>query len=114
MLNRYQVLLPDWLEVYVKHLVDLYGLSFSEVIRVQVCLSTLLGIQYFFPEQPIDLDFKELLRPDLLARVDTLPREDIKKRISKIYFETRKAIEFRLQNEKPDSSEKKRSQSSKA
>lgn len=114
MLNRYQVLLPDWLEGYVKHLVDLYGLSFSEVIRVQVCLSTLLGLKYFYPEQPIDLDFKELLRPDLLARMDTLPREDVKRRISKIYFETRKAIEFRLQNEKLGRSGEKRSQSSKA
>ncbi len=37
MLKRYQVLLPDWLEDYVKLLADKYDLSFSEIIRTIIC-----------------------------------------------------------------------------
>ena len=99
MLKRYQVLLPDWLESYVKHLVGLYGLSFSEIIRVQICLATLLGMSHFYPEHHLDLDFEKMLDVELLQNVDQLPREEIKRRVSKIYFETRKAIEFRIEVE---------------
>lgn len=100
MLKRYQVLLPDWLESYIKYLVNLYGLSFSEVIRVQICLATLLGMSHFYPDHPVDLDFRKLLDPELLKKIETYPHDEVKKKVSKIYFETRKAIETRLEMEK--------------
>lgn len=50
MLKRYQVLLPDWLEEHVKFLADKYDLSFSEIIRGEICFSTLSAVMHLFPE----------------------------------------------------------------
>lgn len=44
MLKRYQVLLPDWMEEYIKYLVDKYDLSFSEVIRGEICIAILCTV----------------------------------------------------------------------
>ena len=50
MLRRYQVLLPDWLEEYFKKGVEIYGFSFSEIIRLQICFSILAQIPAMHPE----------------------------------------------------------------
>ena len=49
MLKRYQVLLPDWLEDYIKIGVKSYGFSFSELIRLEICLSILTQIPAIHP-----------------------------------------------------------------
>ena len=36
MLKRYQVLMSDWMEEYIKLVADKYGLSSSSVIRVHL------------------------------------------------------------------------------
>lgn len=50
MLKRYQVLLPDWMEDYIKFLVERHDVSFSEIIRAELCFSFLNTIIKLCPE----------------------------------------------------------------
>ena len=100
MLNRYQVLLPDWLENYIKYQAKTYDFSFSEIIRLQICLSTLQAMQYFYPEYKSNFVPEEIFSKEALNNPENIERNDILKNISKIYFETRKAIEYRMEKEK--------------
>lgn len=96
--RKYQVILPDWLEDYIKFLVDKYELNFSEVIRLQICYSVLCLMEKIYPE------FESGLSVNDIATIpheypESQDREDLLRRLSKIYFETRKAVEYRLEKE---------------
>ena len=39
MMKRYQVLLPEWMEDYLKIAVDRYDFTFSEVIRAMISMA---------------------------------------------------------------------------
>ena len=100
MLKRYQVLLPDWLEEYVILLADKYDLSFSEIIRTMICNWILTTVPNLYPELKLGItpkDIHEMIKAD--AQVD-MSREDVHRMISKIYFESRKAAEYRMAQEK--------------
>ena len=95
MLKRYQVLLPDWLEDYLKRGVERSNVSFSEIIRLEICLGILATIEELHPEYKLGLTLK-----DILSRIKTYakpipPKDKISSFMSTIYFETRKAIEYR-------------------
>ena len=97
--RKYQVILPDWLEDYIKFLVERYELNFSEVIRLQICYSILCLMEKIYP------DFKPGLTVEDIAMIPTdypkeQDREELLRRLSKIYFETRKAVEYRFEQEK--------------
>ena len=100
MLKRYQVLLPDWLEGYIKYLVDKYNLSFSEVIRAEICISTICKICKLYPNYKLGITPEEIL--DMVKKDDqkNMERDEGHRILSKIYFETRKAIEHRFNEEK--------------
>jgi len=100
MLKRYQVLLPDWLEEYTMHLADRYNLSFSEIIRIQICFSTLSAVSSFYPEYKPGTTIREISKFAKENIESNLGREELNKLISKLYFETRKAAEYRLKKEK--------------
>lgn len=100
MLKRYQVLLPDWLGDYIKILVDKYDLSFSEIIRTQICMAVLNSVPNLFPEYKSDITTKEIYNLQKNNAHKGMEREEMHRIMSKIYFETRKAIEYRLANEK--------------
>ena len=100
MLKRYQVLLPDWLGDYVKILVDKYDLSFSEIIRVEICMAILSSVSEIFPEYKLGITPKEIYTQIRKQAEQEMEREDAYRILSKIYFETRKAIEYRLTQEK--------------
>lgn len=97
MLNRYQVLLPDWLEEYIKIGVEAYGFSFSEIIRLQVCFTTLTQILELHPEYTPKLTPKDLLGVTKEATTQQVDKKSIDRFVSQFYFETRKAIEYRMQ-----------------
>ena len=100
MLKRYQVLLPDWLEDYIKFLVNKFDLSFSEVIRMEVCISILCMASKIHPEFKFGItpeEISEHIRKNLQQELD---QEMKHKLMSKIYFEARKAAEYRLAQEK--------------
>ena len=94
MLKRYQVLLPDWLEDYIIQIAKLFDLSFSEIIRLEICFSILSSTKSFYPKFKMGITPKEILES---AHSHKGAEEEEKHRyMSKIYFETRKAVEHRL------------------
>lgn len=100
MLKRYQVLLPDWLEDYIKFLVNKFDLSFSEVIRMEVCIAILNMVSKIYPEFKLGITPEEIaehIRKNLQQELDQEMRHKL---MSKIYFEARKAAEYRLAQEK--------------
>jgi hypothetical protein len=101
MLRKYQVLIPDWLEEYIKYLADSYDLSFSEIIRAEVCYAILCHVSKFFPDYKSGINPDEILGLLIPRKGEELEREELHRIMSKIYFETRKAIEHRLSMEAP-------------
>ena len=100
MLNkRYQVLLSKWMEDYLKFICERYDLNFSSAIRVHMCLGFLYSLSLVQPDYKIDLPEDELLRLSKKASKGELLEEEIHQFLSKIVFETRKAVEYRLSKE---------------
>jgi len=97
MLKRYQVLFPDWLEEYIKIGVQTHGFSFSEIIRLQVCFSILIQITELHPEYSPKVTIKDILGVIRQATTEHLDKKSFNSLVSQIYFETRKAIEYRIQ-----------------
>ena len=95
MLRRYQVLLPDWLEDYLKWGVKKYKLSFSEIIRLEICFSVLAMIDELHPEYKANVTMKDIISATRTFEKSNLTKEEINKFASRVYFETRKAIEYR-------------------
>lgn len=96
MLKRYQVLLPDWLEDYIKHLSDKYDLSFSEVIRVEICIAIISTISKLYPDYKLGITPEDILNMIKEDVQENMEREKEHRILSKIYFETRKAIEHKF------------------
>jgi hypothetical protein len=101
MLKKYQVLFPDWLEEYIKYLANIYDLNFSEIIRAEVCYAILCHVSHFFPEYKPGISPEEVLGMFVPQPSEELGKERNQRILSKIYFETRKAIEYRLSREVP-------------
>lgn len=96
MLKRYQVLLPDWLEGYLKWGVERSKVSFSEIIRIEVCLGVLATVAELHPEYKLGLAFKDILSTIKSYAEQTPPKDVMSAFLSMIYFEARKAIEYRF------------------
>jgi len=100
MLKRNQVLLGDWLEDYIKFLSNMYDVSISEAIRVQLCVAILAVAPLLFPEYKSNFGIADILKITKKWAKGELEIEDQQKLLSKIYFEARKAVEFRQSKEK--------------
>jgi hypothetical protein len=98
--KRYQVLIPDWLEEYIKWGVKKFGLSFSELIRLEICHAVIFYISGRYPEYKPGFTMDEYLKGVERFEEGKLGAEDLDKIISTIYFEARKAIEYRFSKEK--------------
>jgi hypothetical protein len=96
MLKRYQVLLPDWLEDYLKWGVEQSNVSFSEIIRLEVCLGVLSTIEELHPEYKPGLALQDILSAIKTYAKQNSSKEEVSNFLSTIYFETRKAIEYRF------------------
>lgn len=92
MLKRHQVLLENWQTDYLKKMSEVYDISFSETVRVAMSLGFLCGIAAVYPQYKHRLDKKLLSK---LAHQGH-PSEEMHKMLSTLYFESRKATEFRL------------------
>jgi len=99
-LKRYQVLLPDWLEDYVKLLAGKYDLSFSEIIRTIMCNWILASVPILYPELKLGIMPKDILEMVKAEANINMESEDVHRILSKIYFEARKAAEYRMAQEK--------------
>lgn len=100
MLKRYQVLLPDWLEENIKLFADKYDLSFSEIIRAEICIAILATVPRQYPEYKPGITHDEIVKKLRENSEGKMEREEIHRMLSKIYFEARKAVEYRLEKEK--------------
>lgn len=98
-MNKFQVLLPDWLEDYVDFLSKKYGLPISEVIRMQMCAAGLFMAKILYPEYDtsFSLDAVKSIPTEFAKEQD---QEVLKRKLSKLYHESRKAVEFRMEKEK--------------
>lgn len=96
MLKRYQVLINDWLADYVKYFSEKYDLSFSEVIRIMLCLQTGQWVSLVYPNFKFKISLKKIKSQlKKLDKQQTLEEEE-HKLISKLYFEARKATDLYL------------------
>ena len=98
MYKRYQVLLQDWLEEYIKFGAEKYKLSISEIIRLQVCFTVIATTCALDPDYKPGWSCEEVLetvKEFASTGVNKYNREELNRLVSKIYFETRKAIEHR-------------------
>lgn len=100
MQKRYQVLIPSWLEEYIKWGVEKYGLSFSELIRLEICQAVIHYINGCYPEYKSGFSMKDYLKEVDRFEKGKMTKEDLDRVTSKIYFEARKAIEFRFSKER--------------
>ena len=99
MLKRYQVLLEDWLADYIKHLAEICDTSFSETIRLTLCFEYLnMAISAY--KYKADLTKIDIIKAFNKTMNRKYAEESRHKIISKLYFEGRKAVEFRLKLEK--------------
>ncbi len=97
---RYQVLLDDWLADYIKFLTEKFDLSTSSVIRTNICVAILYTTQLLYPEFKHTISEKELRELATKEAKDELEEAELHRILSKVIFEARKAVEFRLAKEK--------------
>lgn len=95
MQKRYQVFLDDWLADYVRYLCREYDVSFSEVVRIILSVSAGFMVSGIHKKFEYGLDQLKLFK---VAKDRN--SEEMHKLISKIYFEARKAVEFKLSNQR--------------
>ncbi len=100
MQKRYQVLIPDWLEEYIKWGVKKYKLNFSELIRLEICQAIIGYISERYPEYNSGYSMKDFIKGIRSFEKGEMSPETLDKTISQIYFEARKAIEYRFSKEK--------------
>ena len=103
MLKRYQVLLPDWLGNYLKYIVDKHDISFSEAIRLEVCFSVLSSVTNLYPGYKPGVTPLEILESYKKEAQSGINVAEMHRIMSNIYFEARKAAEYRLdKGKKPE------------
>ncbi|MFC1577141.1 hypothetical protein ACFL42_01335 [Candidatus Omnitrophota bacterium] len=95
MLKRYQVLLSDWMAEHYKLVSKKYDVSFSEMIRMALCVDIMNASRITFPRHRWKVNGK--LMKNVIKKkdiVDTMGVEKFHKFLSEIYFEARKATEL--------------------
>ena len=94
MLKRYQVLLDDWLAGHINTMCERYDTSFSEQLRIALCRKYLDLIPLMYPQYKNYVDLEDEKRIVKKGNYEDIGREGLHMRLSKMYFETQKAIEF--------------------
>lgn len=99
MYQRYQVLLPDWLEDYVKLISSRYNLSFSEIIRLELSFSILSTVMEFFKDYKPNISKKDIFEEVTKFAENKINKIEFSSTVSKIYFEARKAVEYMMERQ---------------
>ena len=95
MLKRYQVLLNDWLADGIKAVANKYDISFSEVLRVALCVQMTEAFSRINPKyksKKIGKFVDDILKKR--NKGEHLDSETLHKFFSDVYFEARKALEW--------------------
>ncbi len=96
MLKRCQVLLTDWQLEYLKFIAKEYDVSFSEAVRGFMCLGIMNTLDAVIPRYKAPFTSKSILKIAKNLINGNSGEAELHKLISKLYFETRKAIEMRF------------------
>ncbi len=99
MVEKFQVLLPEWLADYVHYLADKYDMKISEVIRIQVSSAALFMAKSLHPEFKSDIKIEQVVN-GMAEHANKNDKEKVERLVSKLLFETRKAVEYRMGKEK--------------
>lgn len=94
MLKRYQVLLNDWLADFVKEMSEIHDMSFSECVRLGLCMYYGAMISELYPEYDFAYSPKKVVATMKKHMGSPRNEEEMHKNISNIYFEARKAMEY--------------------
>ena len=96
MLKRHQVLLEDWQVEYLQAVAEAHDISVSEALRVILSMGTVCAVEAIHHEYKSSVPFPEIAR--MLKKINQRPfsMDYVHKFISTIYFEARKAVEFRI------------------
>jgi hypothetical protein len=90
-------LFEDWQVEYIKSVADRHDLSFSEICRMLVSIGIDISIAQLHPEYKLKIE-----RKNFTTFTNEKTSEDVRHQLlSKLYFETRKAVEYRLSKIKP-------------
>ena len=92
-------MIPLWLEDYIKHLVDMYDLSFSEILRAEICCSILYSVSGIYPDYKSEFKLEDVFKKIRENSKNGWEPEELHATLSKVLFEARKAAEFRLSKE---------------
>ena len=100
MLKREQILLTDWLSDWLHYCAEKYDVSYSELIRITLCLQVGNWVskecpkyKFKFSENKMTKEFNKFLKT-------RRSEEELHRCFSKLYFEARKAIDFLKAREK--------------
>ena len=96
MYKRFQVLLTDWQEAYLRYIIEKHDYSFSEIIRIFLSVGFLYMIPLLSPEYRPVITKKQLSKMTKNIAKLTNTEAERYKFISTVYFEARKAVEYRL------------------
>lgn len=93
--KKIQIMLPIWLGDYLETTSEVYELSISELARIQICFSIIAHTDNLFPEYKPEIPVKRISQA-VFKYLESDNREDFLRFLSEIYFETRKAVKFRI------------------
>ncbi|MDD3088869.1 MAG: hypothetical protein PHT95_02860 [Candidatus Omnitrophica bacterium] len=98
MLKRYQVLLNDWLADFVKDMANSHDMSFSECVRLGLCMYYGAMISELYPEYKFEFTAKNVVSRIRKYGNSPMNEEELHKTVSNIYYEARKAMEYYSKN----------------
>jgi hypothetical protein len=96
MLKRCQILLADWQEEYIKNTAERHDISYSEVVRIFLSEGFLYIIPLVHPEYKSGITGRQLADMTRKSADPDIPIEEQHRLIGKLYFEARKAVEYRM------------------
>ncbi len=102
MLKRFQILLEDWQEEYLRFISERYDVSFSESTRMVLCVGMMETVRQLCPEYKPGITVKEAAGKMAKTDKGKAREETFHSLLSKMYFEGRKAAEIRLSQGKKE------------
>jgi hypothetical protein len=100
MYKRCQVLLTDWLQDYIKDAMELNDLSFSEMARIILSEGILHTVTLLYPSYKAGITKQDLAKWIKKGSNPKTTSAEKHKLIAKLYFEARKASEYRIEKTK--------------
>jgi len=96
MYKRFQILLSDWQEKYLRDAMEVNDLSFSEMVRIILSEGILHTACLLYPEYKAGVAKKDLAEWIKRGADPATSSEEKHRLIARLYFEARKAAEYRL------------------